>query len=74
MNAQAKFYRPVQEILVLSAFALKRRDANEVSGQIVYTSSCDLGTYHICEQQKTRRACTFAQSRQIMFDFFSFCE
>ena len=36
--------------------ALKRRDVNKVSGQIVNTSSCDLGTYRICEQQKTRRA------------------
>ena len=24
---------------------------------------CDLGTYRLSEQQKTRRACTFAQSR-----------
>ena len=44
--------------------ALKRRDVDEGSVQIVYTSSCDLGTYRIFEQQKTRRACTFAQSRQ----------
>ena len=44
--------------------ALKRRDVDEGSGQNVYTSSRDLGTYRIFEQRKTRRACTFAQSRQ----------
>ena len=48
-----------------------KRDVNEGSGQIVYASSCDLGTYCICQQRKTRRACTVAQSRQIMFEFFS---
>ena len=53
---------------------LKRRVVNKGSGQIVYTSSCDLGTYRICEQRKTRRACTIAQSRQIMFEFLSSCE
>ena len=26
---------------------------------IVYTSSCDLGIYRICEQQMIRRVCTF---------------
>ena len=41
-----------------SLIALKRRDVDESSGQIVYTSSCDLGTYRICEQQMIRRACT----------------
>ena len=39
---------------------------------------CDLGTYmymyRIFEQQKTRRACTFAQSCQIMFELLSSCE
>ena len=50
--------------------ALKRMGVNEGSGQIVYTNSYDLGTYRICEQRRTRRACTFAQSRQIMFDFY----
>ena len=47
-----------------SLIALKGRDIDEGSVQIVYTSSCDLVIYLICEQQKTRRACTFAQSRQ----------
>ena len=37
--------------------ALKRRDVVEGSGQIVYNSSCDLGTYRICEEQIIRRAC-----------------
>ena len=41
-----------------SLIALKGRDIDEGSGQIVYTSSCDLVTYRIFEQQKTRRACT----------------
>ena len=41
-----------------SLIALKRRDVDERSGQIVYTSLCDLGTYRICEQQMIRRACT----------------
>ena len=41
-----------------SLIALKRRDVDESSGQNVYTSSCDLGTYRICEQQMIRRACT----------------
>ena len=47
-----------------SLIALKRRDVDRGSGQFVYTSSCDLGTYRICEQQMIWRACTFAQSRQ----------
>ena len=38
-----------------SLIARKRRDVDEGSGQIVYTSSCDLGTYRICEQQMIRR-------------------
>ena len=46
------------------ADALKRRDVDECSGQIVRTSSCDIVTYRIFEQWKTMRACTFAQSRQ----------
>ena len=37
----------------------KKMDEDEGSGQIVYTSSCDLGIYRICEQQMIRRACTF---------------
>ena len=47
-----------------SLIALKRRHVDEGSGIIVYSISCDLGTYCICEQGKTRRACTFRQSRQ----------
>ena len=35
---------------------------------------CDLGTYRICKQQKTRQACTFAQSCKIMFEFLPSCE
>ena len=46
-----------------SLIALKRRNVDEGSGQVVYTSSCDLVTYRICEQRKTKQACTFAQSR-----------
>ena len=42
-----------------SLIALKRRDVDESSGQIVYTSSCDLGTYRKCEQQMIKRACKF---------------
>ena len=42
----------------------KTGDVNVESGQVVYTSSCDLGTHHICEQRQTIRACTLAQSRQ----------
>ena len=45
-----------------SLIALKRRHVDEGSGIIVYTISCDRGTYCICEQGKTRRACTFRQS------------
>ena len=30
----------------------------------LFISSCDLGTYRICEQQNIRPAFTFAQSRQ----------
>ena len=33
-----------------SLIALKRRHVDEGSGIIVYTISCDLGTYCICEQ------------------------
>ena len=40
-----------------SLIALQRRDVSEGSGHF-YTSSCDLGTYPICEQRKTRRAST----------------
>ena len=36
----------------------KKMDVDEGSGQIVYTSSCDLGIYRICEQQMIRRVCT----------------
>ena len=32
-------------------------DGDEGSGQIVYTSSCALGTYRICEEQIIMRAC-----------------
>ena len=57
-----------------SLIALKRRDVDEGSGQIVYTSSCDLGIYRKCEQPMIRRACTFTLSRQIMFERLSSCE
>ena len=36
----------------------KKVDADEGSGRIVYTSSCDLGIYRICEQQMIRLVCT----------------
>ena len=36
----------------------KKMDADEGSGKIVHTSSCDLGIYRICEQQMIRRVCT----------------
>ena len=36
----------------------KKMAVDEGSGQIVYTSSCDLGFYRICEQQMIRRVCT----------------
>ena len=42
-----------------SLIALKRKDVDEGSGQVVYTSPCDLGFYRICEQQMIRRACIF---------------
>ena len=35
---------------------------------------CDLDTCRICKQQKTRQACTFAQSCKIMFEFLPSCE
>ena len=54
-----------------SLIALKRRDVDKGSGQVVYTSSCGLVTYRICEQPKTRRICTCAKYRQIMFEFLS---
>ena len=57
MKAGANFYRLVQDSLVL--IAKMKAHAN-----FFYTSSYDLATYRICEQRKTRRACTFAQSRQ----------
>ena len=36
----------------------KKSDVDEGSGQIVYSSSCDLGIYRICKQQIIRRDCT----------------
>ena len=33
-----------------------------------------IGTFRICEQQKTMLACTLTQSRQIMFECLSTCE
>ena len=36
----------------------KKMDVDEGSGQIVYTSSCDLGINRICEQQMIWRFCT----------------
>ena len=53
-----------------SLIALKRSDVDESSGYIVYTSLCNLGAYRMCKQRKTRRACTFAQSLQIMLECF----
>ena len=44
-----------------SLIALKRKDVDEGSGQLVYTRSCDLRLYRICEQQMIRRACTFCK-------------
>ena len=37
----------------------KKKDVDEGSGQIVYTNSCDLHHYRICEQQLIGRVCTF---------------
>ena len=61
MKAEAKLYRPVQESLVLMAYAnseaLKRRDVNEGSGHNFRASSChishmraanDLAILNIC--------------------------
>ena len=59
---------------VLSLIAIKRRDVEDGSDQIIYTSSCDVDTCRKCEQTMIRRACTFEQSRQIMFESWSSCE
>ena len=42
--------------------ALKRKNVDEGSGQIVYTSSCDLRFYRICEQQLISEPAHFAVS------------
>ena len=57
-------YEPAHWSSLALAFAncTKTRDVNVESGQVVYTSSRDLGTHHIFEQRKTLRACTLAQS------------
>ena len=45
-------------------FTAHFRELPEDKGGITWTASSKFGTYHLCEQQRFRRACASAQSRQ----------
>ena len=65
-EGSVKMYKPVQESLVLNAYASSEsngRDVDERSGQNFRASLRKFSTSHIYDQRRPRRACTFIQYR-----------